>query len=42
MRFNGGHEGALTIATQRQRVEVDLGVIDARTASSPAYTEEDT
>jgi len=42
MRFHKGHEGALTIATHRQRVDVDLGVIDSEDGFITAYTEKPT
>jgi len=42
MRFHKGHEGALTIATHRQRVDVDLGVIESEDGFITAYTEKPT
>jgi NDP-sugar pyrophosphorylase family protein len=42
MRFHKGHEGALTIATHRQRVDVDLGVIESEDGFITSYTEKPT
>jgi NDP-sugar pyrophosphorylase family protein len=42
MRFHAGHEGALTIATHRQKVEVDLGVIESANGFVSEYVEKPT
>jgi NDP-sugar pyrophosphorylase family protein len=42
MRFHGGHEGALTIATHRQNVDVDLGVIESDDGFVTKYVEKPT
>ena len=42
MRFHRGHEGALTIATHRQNVDIDLGVIDSDDGFVTEYTEKPT
>ena len=42
MRFHRGHEGALTIATHRQRVDIDLGVIESDDGFVKEYVEKPT
>jgi NDP-sugar pyrophosphorylase family protein len=42
MRFHGGHEGSLTIATHRQNVDVDLGVIESDDGFVTKYVEKPT
>jgi NDP-sugar pyrophosphorylase family protein len=42
MRFHRGHEGALTIATHRQNVDVDLGVIESDDGFVTKYVEKPT
>jgi NDP-mannose synthase len=42
MRFHSGHEGALTIATHRQNVDIDLGVITSDDGFVTEYTEKPT
>jgi NDP-sugar pyrophosphorylase family protein len=42
MRFHRGHEGALTIATHRQNVKVDLGVIESDDGFVTEYVEKPT
>jgi NDP-sugar pyrophosphorylase family protein len=42
MRFHKGHEGALTIATHRQNVDIDLGVITSDDGFVTEYTEKPT
>ena len=42
MRFHAGHEGALTIATHRQKVDVDLGVIESEDGFVREYVEKPT
>jgi NDP-sugar pyrophosphorylase family protein len=42
MRFHKGHEGALTIATHRQNVDIDLGVITSDDGFVTEYVEKPT
>ena len=42
MRFHKGHEGALTIATHPQKVNVDLGVIESDDGFVTEYVEKPT
>ena len=42
MRFHTGHEGALTIATHRQNVDIDLGVIESDDGFVKEYVEKPT
>ena len=42
MRFHRGHEGALTVATHRQNVPVDLGVIESEDGFVRKYVEKPT
>jgi NDP-sugar pyrophosphorylase family protein len=42
MRFHRGHEGALTIATHRQNVDIDLGVIESNDGFVKEYVEKPT
>lgn len=42
MRFHEGHEGALTIATHRQNVNIDLGVIESDDGFVTEYVEKPT
>ncbi len=42
MRFHEGHEGGLTIATHRQNVDIDLGVIDSEDGFVTNYVEKPT
>jgi NDP-mannose synthase len=42
MRFHDGHEGELTIATHRQNVDIDLGVITSDDGFVTEYTEKPT
>ncbi len=42
MRFHLGHEGALTIATHRQNVDIDLGVIESEDGFVKEYVEKPT
>src|SRR5688572_5506186 len=42
MRFHAGHEGALTIATHRKNVDIDLGVIEAEEGFVSEYVEKPT
>ena len=42
MRFHKGHEGALTIATHRQNVDIDLGVIESDDGFVKEYVEKPT
>jgi NDP-sugar pyrophosphorylase family protein len=42
MRFHLGHEGGLTIATHRQRVDIDLGVIESDDGFVKEYVEKPT
>ena len=42
MRFHGGHDGALTIATHRQKVEMELGVITSEDGFVSRYQEKPT
>ena len=42
MRFHTGHEGALTIATHRQNVDIDLGVIESDDGFVTEYVEKPT
>jgi NDP-sugar pyrophosphorylase family protein len=42
MRFHGGHEGGLTIATHRQNVDIDLGVIESDDGFVQEYVEKPT
>jgi NDP-mannose synthase len=39
MRFHRGHDGALTIATHRQNVDIDLGVIESDGGFVKEYVE---
>ena len=42
MRFHDGHEGGLTIATHRQNVDIDLGVIESEDGFLTEYVEKPT
>jgi NDP-sugar pyrophosphorylase family protein len=42
MRFHSGHEGGLTIATHRQKVDIDLGVIESDDGFVKEYVEKPT
>ena len=42
MRFHRGHEGGLTIATHRQKVDIDLGVIESDDGFVKEYVEKPT
>jgi len=42
MRFHQGHDGALTIATHRQNVDIDLGVIESEDGFVKEYVEKPT
>jgi NDP-sugar pyrophosphorylase family protein len=42
MRFHQGHEGALTIATHRKNVDIDLGVIESVDGFVSEYVEKPT
>jgi len=42
MRFHRGHEGALTVATHRQTVPIDLGVIESEDGFVRKYVEKPT
>jgi NDP-mannose synthase len=42
MRFHNGHEAPLTIATHRQNVDVDLGVIESENGFVSEYVEKPT
>jgi len=42
MRFHNGHEGDLTIATHRQNVDIDLGVIESEDGFITSYVEKPT
>jgi NDP-sugar pyrophosphorylase family protein len=42
MRFHDGHDGALTIATHRQNVDIDLGVIESDDGFVTKYVEKPT
>jgi NDP-sugar pyrophosphorylase family protein len=42
MRFHAGHEGGLTIATHRQKVDIDLGVIESDDGFVKEYVEKPT
>ena len=42
MRFHEGHEGALTIATHRQNVDIELGVIESEDGFVTEYVEKPT
>jgi NDP-sugar pyrophosphorylase family protein len=42
MRFHQGHDGALTIATHRQNVNIDLGVIESEDGFVKEYVEKPT
>lgn len=42
MRFHGGHDGQLTIATHRQNVDIDLGVIESDDGFVTEYVEKPT
>lgn len=42
MRFHDGHEGDLTIATHRQQVDIDLGVIESEDGFVTEYVEKPT
>jgi NDP-sugar pyrophosphorylase family protein len=42
MRFHEGHEGALTIATHRKNVDIDLGVIESEDGFVNEYVEKPT
>jgi NDP-sugar pyrophosphorylase family protein len=42
MRFHRGHEGALTIATHRKNVDIDLGVIESDDGFVTEYVEKPT
>ena len=42
MRFHEGHEGELTIATHRQKVDIDLGVIESNDGFVTEYVEKPT
>jgi NDP-sugar pyrophosphorylase family protein len=39
MRFHKGHDGELTIATHRQKVDIDLGVIESEEGFVKEYVE---
>jgi NDP-mannose synthase len=39
MRFHDGHDGGLTIATHRQKVDIDLGVIESDDGFVKEYVE---
>jgi NDP-sugar pyrophosphorylase family protein len=42
MRFHSGHEGGITIATHRQNVDIDLGVIESDDGFVQEYVEKPT
>jgi NDP-sugar pyrophosphorylase family protein len=42
MRFHRGHDGGLTIATHRQKVDIDLGVIESDDGFVREYVEKPT
>ena len=42
MRFHDGHDGALTIATHRKKVDIELGVIESEDGFLTNYLEKPT